>query len=108
MQSNAQPIEVQNNETASRFEVRLDGQTAMLTYQRRGDKLALTHTEVPPAFEGRGVGSALARAGLDYAREHGLTVTPACGFVASYVQRHPEYQDLLPTARRATASREQK
>ncbi|RMF40140.1 MAG: N-acetyltransferase, partial [Anaerolineae bacterium] len=54
-----------------------------------------THTGVPEAIGGRGIGSKLARAGLKYARQQGYRVRPLCWFVAGYIQRHPEYQDLL-------------
>lgn len=97
MRSYADHLEVKHNQAASRFEIRLEDQRAVLDYQRRGATLVLTHTGVPPAFEGRGVGSALVRAGLEYARAHGLTVVPTCSFVAAYVRRHPEYQDVAPT-----------
>lgn len=53
-----------------------------------------THTEVDDAFEGQGVGSALARAALDDVRERGMRIRPLCPFIRSYVERHPEYADL--------------
>jgi predicted GNAT family acetyltransferase len=49
------------------------------------------HMGVPPALEGRGIGSALVRAGLSYAREQGYHIVPLCSFVAAYLRRHPEY-----------------
>ena len=52
------------------------------------------HTEVEPAFEGKGVGAALARAALDDARERNLTVIATCPFVAGWMRRHPEYHDV--------------
>jgi predicted GNAT family acetyltransferase len=57
-----------------------------------------THTEVPPEYEGKGIGSALIRAGLKAARERGLKVIPICPFFAAYMQRHEEEQDLLDPA----------
>ena len=57
--------------------------------------LVLPHTVVPPAFEGKGVASALATAALGYAREHGLKVKPICPFMAGYIKKHPEWQDLV-------------
>jgi predicted GNAT family acetyltransferase len=68
---------------------------AVLRFHIKGSTLSLIHTEVPPALEGKGVASALARAGLDHAREHGMTVKPFCPFVAAYLHRHPEYQPLV-------------
>jgi predicted GNAT family acetyltransferase len=78
-----------------RFEIRQDGHVAELTYQRVGEKIIFTHTGVPSALEGQGVGGALARAGLEYARAEKLVVRPLCPFVAAYIARHPEYADLV-------------
>ena len=50
---------------------------------------------VPDAFAGKGVGSALAKAALGYAREHGRKVKPICPFIAGYINKHPEWQDLV-------------
>lgn len=89
-------IAVRNNEDAGRFEAELEGETAFAEYRllENGDVL-FPHTVVPEAFEGRGVGSALARAGLDWARAKGVRVVPACSFFRGYIDRHPEYADLV-------------
>jgi predicted GNAT family acetyltransferase len=68
---------------------------AVLEYMRDGKRIIFTHTGVPPEAERKGIGAALAKAGLDYARDEGLVVRPMCPFVASYVERNPEYQPLL-------------
>jgi hypothetical protein len=57
--------------------------------------ITLVHTEVPPALEGKGIGSALVRGVLDLVRGRGLKVVATCPFVAAYMGRHPEYNDLL-------------
>ena len=80
---------------ASRFVADVEGGEAELAYRRSDGEIAFVHTFVPEAARGEGVGEALARAGLDYARDEGLTVRPDCPFVASYVEAHPEAQDLL-------------
>ena len=90
--------EVVNNETERCFEVQVDGRLAVSHYRRRGDKIFLTHTEVPPEIEGRGVANSLARAALEFARAEGLRVVPRCAFVAAFLKRHPEYQDLVDEA----------
>ena len=54
-----------------------------------------THTEVPRALEGKGVGNVLAKTGLEWARSEGLRVIPICPFVAAYIARHPDYADLV-------------
>jgi uncharacterized protein len=88
-------VAVVNNEPAHRFEARVDGHLAQLTYRRGEGRITYPHTEVPDALEGRGVGSALARTALDYARAAGLKVVPLCPFVRAYIDRHPEYADLV-------------
>lgn len=87
--------QITHNETGSRFETTVDGYRAVLLYRQEGGRIVFTSTQVPPAVERRGIGSALARAGLDYAHEHSLTVVPACSFIRAYIERHPEYQPLL-------------
>jgi uncharacterized protein len=81
-----------------RYEARAadDALAGILQYRRRPELVALVHTEVLPAFEGQGVGGALARFALEDARAHGTAVLPFCPFVNAYIQRHPEYTDLVP------------
>jgi uncharacterized protein len=67
----------------------------VLNYHEGGNHLTLVHTEVAPELEGKGYGSKLAKAALDYAREHKLRVIPHCRFVLAYLARHPEYADLV-------------
>jgi len=88
-------IEVRHDSAQQRFEALIDGVRAELDYEQRGDVLCLTHTGVPPEIGGRGVGGELVRAALEYARAKGLRVMPSCSYAASYIERHPQYQDLL-------------
>ena len=90
-------VTVSDNGERQRFEAVDDSGVVagFAEYKKRDDVLIFTHTEVDDAFEGRGVGSALARGALDQARETGLPVRATCSFIASYIDRHPEYQDLL-------------
>jgi uncharacterized protein len=88
-------IDVRDNPAESRFETSVDGITAFAEYRLDGDRITFTHTIVPKALEGRGIGSALVRAALGAARERGLKVVPRCSFVAAWMRRHPETQDLL-------------
>ncbi len=83
------------NEQTHRFEAKLGEETAFAEYNLLKDSLVLPHTVVPDAFAGRGVGSALAIAALTYARAHGLTVKPFCPFMAGYIQKHPEWHDIV-------------
>lgn len=88
---------VVRNAKAHRFEI--DGEdAAVLNYHEGAGHITLVHTEVAPELEGKGYGSALARAALEYARMKGLRVIPHCPFVQTYIERHPEYADLV-TAR---------
>ena len=90
-----EPVDVVMNEQTHRFEVRRDGEVAFAEYKLSPDHITLPHTVVPDAFGGQGVGSALAKAALGYAREHGLTVKPTCSFMAGYITKHPEWHDLV-------------
>lgn len=67
-------------------------------YHVEDDVIVLVHTEVDPAFGGQGHGATLVRGALDAARERGLKVRPDCPFVASFIDEHEEYADLLATS----------
>ena len=88
-------LDITHNESAKRFETTIDGQTGYISYQDSQDKLVYDHTIVPQQLGGCGVGSALVKHALNYAREHNKKVVPQCSFVASYISKHPEYQDLV-------------
>ena len=95
-------LPVRDNPDRHRFEIDLgDGSYAIAEYTLPEGKIMFTHTEVPQAHEGQGLGSRLIRAGLAAARERGLQVIPICPFFAAYVQRHPEERDLLEPSWRA-------
>ena len=87
--------EVRNNEAANRYELEVDGQLAIAEYRLRPGRISFTHTEVPDALEGRGIGKRLVKAALDDARAKGLKVVPICPFVKHFIETHPEEQDLL-------------
>jgi uncharacterized protein len=79
-----------------RYELRLDGRlVGIAAYRRRGDRVAFTHTEVDESCEGRGFGGRLAAAVLEDARRQGVWIVPLCPFIAHYVERHPEWQELV-------------
>ena len=88
-------MDVRNNERKSRFEVEVEGQTGVAAYRERDGVIEFTHTEVPDALQGQGVAKALAREGLEHARREGLEVVPTCTFIRGYIEKHPEYQDLV-------------
>lgn len=89
------PGTLRHNPDASRFEIDLPEGLGLCQYRRQGDTLLLTHTEVPAALQGRGIAAALVAATLDWARAEGLRVRPLCSYVALYMRRHPQTQDLL-------------
>ena len=79
-----------------RYEARTEtgALAGVLTYQVTGPIVVFTHTEVDPAFEHQGVGSALARAALESARAKSRTVVPMCPFVATWLDQHKEFEPL--------------
>lgn len=80
---------------ARRYEAKLGDELAgTASYIRTPEVIAFIHTEVDDAHEGRGIGSALARTALDDARAQGLRVLAICPFIAGWLTRHPEYDDL--------------
>ena len=86
--------DVVHNLAEQRFESAVGGELAVAEYQMRGKRMVFTHTEVPAAYQGRGIGSRLARAGLEYARANGLRVVPLCPFIKAYIKRYPEFEGL--------------
>jgi predicted GNAT family acetyltransferase len=90
-------VDVKDNPAEDRYEAWLDGQLAgFATYGLSEHAIVFLHTEVDPAFEGRGVGSALARGALDDVRAQGdRDVVPLCPFIKGWIAKHPDYQDLL-------------
>jgi predicted GNAT family acetyltransferase len=92
-------VEVRNNPDQNRYEAWLDGELAgFAEYGLSDHAIVFTHTEVADRFEGRGVGSALARGALDDVRAQGdRDVVPLCPFIKGWIAKHPDYQDLLHT-----------
>ena len=80
---------------ARRLHTRVEGHEAELRYSLRGGRMVIDHTGVPDAIGGRGIAGILVKAALDLARARGWRVVPACSYSAAYVQRHPEYADLI-------------
>jgi predicted GNAT family acetyltransferase len=77
------------------FQAQVEGALCVLEYERAGQIMAIVHTGVPAAVGGRGIAAALTRAALDTARREGWKVRPQCSYAAAWLQRHPDYHDLL-------------
>ena len=88
---------ISESENKKRFEVEIDGKWAFIDFIRAEDKMYLTHTEVPPELEGKGIGSSLVKFAFQKIREEERKLVPLCPFVASYLKIHPEYSSLLAT-----------
>ena len=84
-----------DNKERSRFEVALDGEFAHVDYRWHKGKMAIMHTEVPAAYEGKGIAAAMVKHVLGYARKEGLKILVYCPYTAMYIKRHPEYEDLV-------------
>jgi predicted GNAT family acetyltransferase len=87
--------EVANNTERHRFELAVDGHIAASYYEIANGVITFIHTEVPPELGGKGIGSRLIRGALDQARADGLKVIPQCPFVKAFIDKHPDYRDLL-------------
>jgi predicted GNAT family acetyltransferase len=102
----ATDVDVTNNPDRNRYEAVVDSATVagFVDYQETDELVVLTHTEVDPAHEGRGVGGALARAALDDIRERRLKALVICPFIIGWLRNHPEHQDVLFNAPQSRAS----
>jgi uncharacterized protein len=89
------PDTVRDNVGLQRFELNVDGHTAVANYRLSPGVVTFTHTEVPSELSGRGVGSALVRGALEIVRQQGLKVVAKCPFVSAFIAKHPEFSDLL-------------
>ena len=87
--------DVRQNSARHRYEFDTEGGEALAFYRLSDGVMTFTHTEVPAALRGRGIGSAMMRAVLADVRAQGLKIVAACPFVADYVDRHPEFSELL-------------
>ncbi len=84
-----------HNELNHRFEVELPGDKAVLIYTLKSDLFLIIHTEVPPAYEGRGIAGTMAKTALEFALEKGYLVRSYCSYTTHYIDSHPEYQAML-------------
>lgn len=91
----ARDPEIRHDVPEQRFVVTLDGHAGYVEYERDGKLFTITHTIVPPEIGGRGIAGKLVAAALDHARSEDLKVVPRCPYAAAWIDRHPQYADLL-------------
>lgn len=84
-----------HSQKQNRFEVECGNQTAYLEYVIAEGVMEILHTIVPGCLEGKGIGSALVKQALDYARDNHLSIVASCSFAETYIIKHKEYGDLL-------------
>lgn len=90
-----QASQVVDNPAKNQIELMVDGLLSVIEYRRQQGMIYFLHTRVPPALEGRGIASQMAKFALDAARDRGDKVVPLCPFVSAYINRHSEYQSLV-------------
>lgn len=86
---------VSHNSAQFRFESIVEGQLCELNYSRDGKVVSMNHVGVPQALEGQGIAGAITASALDWARSEKLMVRAQCPYVAAWIRRNPDYQDLL-------------
>lgn len=89
------PIQITHRPERGRFEAVVDGLTCEAEYELSGQVVRMTHTGVPRQLEGRGIAAELVKTALTWARAQGYKVQPLCSYVRGYIQRHPEWQDIV-------------
>ena len=92
---NLQMSDVVNNPEKHRYELEVEGHLAATYYKLADGVITFVHTEVPPELGGKGVGSKLVKGALDQVRADGLKVVAQCVFVKGWIEKHPDYADLL-------------
>jgi predicted GNAT family acetyltransferase len=87
--------DVINNGAAQRYELDVDGQTVFALYRRDGDMVWIRHVEAPVSLRGTGAAGRLMHGIMKHARTEQLHLVPLCSYASFWLQRHPEYHDLL-------------
>lgn len=90
-------VNVLHHAAERRFEAIVDGTRCVLEYRLHDEVMSIDHTEVPAAVGGRGIAGDLVRAAFETARRSGWRVLPNCSYAAAWVERHPEFRDLVTT-----------
>jgi hypothetical protein len=95
MDNNMESAELIDNTSQNQFEINVNGATAFVEYVIRDNKIYLTHTEVPVALQGEGVGKTLVKKTLQQIKDNNQVLVPSCSFVAAYINDNPEWHSLL-------------
>ena len=88
-------IQLRVDDKANRLELAIEGAMAFIEYKLHDKRLFLVHTEVPAEHEGKGVGGAIVKKALQYAKDNDYKIIPICPFVQSYLKRHEEWSDIV-------------
>lgn len=88
-------MEVLHDKKNNRFVINIDGLDSFVEYSLNEKEMNLYHTYTPPQLRGKGLAEKVVRAAIEYAKENKLKVIPSCSYVAAFMQRHPEYSELL-------------
>lgn len=88
-------MEVKHDKVNNRFVINIDGLDSFVEYSLNEKEMNLYHTYTPPQLRGKGLAEKVVRAAIEYAKENSLKVIPSCSYVAVFMQRHPEYSELL-------------
>lgn len=88
-------MEVIHDKVNKRFVINIDGLDAFVEYSLNEKEMNLYHTYTPPQLRGKGLAEKVVRTAIEYAKENSLKVIPSCSYVAVFMQRHPEYSELL-------------
>lgn len=95
MKPEFESIQLKDNKAGNRFEMIFENHLSLIEYEINGNIIALLHTEVDPALEGRGAGTAIVEKTLKYIEEKGMKLLPLCPFVSAYIKRHPEWEKIV-------------
>lgn len=95
MKEEYQSLELIKNTEENRFEMKVGELLAIIEYKELPGKIALLHTEVEPALEGKGAGTAIVEKTLDYIEQNNLKLIPLCPLVVAYIKRHPEWNRIV-------------
>ena len=95
MKEEYQSLELIKNSNEGRFEMKVGDNLAIIMYRELSGKIALLHTEVEPALEGKGAATAIIEKALDYIEKNGFKLIPLCPLVVAYIKRHPEWNRIV-------------